>query len=209
MNIAVYNPLQIICKGLEIIIKEKFFVSNIFIANSNIDIIEFSKVLYFDVIIVDVNESQTENFLFIKKVKNIQPKTNILLFSSFDDNFYISNCIKSGASGFLHLNSNKDVIINTIASLTNGSDKLNDYFQEKDREKKLTEHDVIRKLLSEREYYVVKMLIEGLSNKEIGYKLSLAPTTISTFKSRILKKTNCKNTLSLSRKMKKIEGFNT
>jgi two-component system response regulator FimZ (fimbrial Z protein) len=207
MNIAIYNPLKIICKGIEIVLKENFSNSNLFIADSILDIIEFSNALFFDIIIIEINESQNESLSMIRKIKNIQPKTNILLFSSIDDHIYISNCLKSGASGFLKLSSNKDIIINTIASLMNGNGKINNYLQEKENKKKSTEYYAMTRVLSEREYQIAKMLIKGLSNKEISYKLSLVATTVSTYKLRILTKTNCKNTLSLSRKMKKLEDY--
>ena len=55
------------------------------------------------------------------------------------------------------------------------------------------DHDKIRTLdISEREYEVLKLIEEGLSNKEIGDRLYLSESTIKTHVSNILIKLNAK-----------------
>jgi two-component system, NarL family, invasion response regulator UvrY len=52
--------------------------------------------------------------------------------------------------------------------------------------------------LSHREYQVYKLLTRGLSVSQIGAELALASNTVSTYRARILEKTNTKNDVELA-----------
>ena len=53
--------------------------------------------------------------------------------------------------------------------------------------------------LSDREFDVFKMLSEGKSTSDIARQLMLSPTTISTFRSRIMEKMKMKSNAELTR----------
>ncbi len=55
----------------------------------------------------------------------------------------------------------------------------------------------IEKVLSEREAEVFELLIQGITTKEICEKLFIAPSTVATFKNRILKKFNVDSLVGL------------
>jgi RNA polymerase sigma factor (sigma-70 family) len=51
--------------------------------------------------------------------------------------------------------------------------------------------------LTEREIEIIKLIREGMSNKEIAETLFISPRTVETHRARILKKLDLKNSLSL------------
>lgn len=53
--------------------------------------------------------------------------------------------------------------------------------------------------LSERELTVAKMLVEGLTNKEIALQLDINQKTVSTYKTRIMTKLGIKSAMELVR----------
>ncbi|TXZ85926.1 response regulator transcription factor, partial [Vibrio cholerae] len=53
--------------------------------------------------------------------------------------------------------------------------------------------------LSERELTVAKMLVEGLTNKEIALQLDINQKTVSTYKARVLNKLDIKSAIELVR----------
>ena len=57
----------------------------------------------------------------------------------------------------------------------------------------------IRDSLSDREFEVMRLLVEGLGPTEIGERLHLSVKTVSTHKTRILEKLNVKSTAELVR----------
>ena len=80
-----------------------------------------------------------------------------------------------------------------------GSDKDNEYFTSRgvqihEPEKENTQHDA----LSKREYQVMCMIASGKSLKEIAGELALSAKTISTVRSRIMKKMKWKNNAELT-----------
>lgn len=65
------------------------------------------------------------------------------------------------------------------------------------------EHHALKKqkadLLSNREITILKMLAEGKSTSQISDQLELAPTTVSTYRSRILEKLQLHSNADLTR----------
>jgi len=61
-----------------------------------------------------------------------------------------------------------------------------------------SEKEVFLNKLSKREYQIARMLVKGISNLEISKDLSLSMSTISTYKKRILLKTETENLIELS-----------
>jgi DNA-binding NarL/FixJ family response regulator len=62
----------------------------------------------------------------------------------------------------------------------------------------LPEKELFLNKLSKREYQIARMLVKGISNLEISKDLSLSMSTISTYKKRILLKTETENLIELS-----------
>lgn len=63
--------------------------------------------------------------------------------------------------------------------------------------------------LSERELTVLKLLTEGLRNKEVARRLNISDKTVSTYKKRVLEKFDVSNIMDLVPKMNVCESFLT
>jgi two-component system response regulator EvgA len=61
-----------------------------------------------------------------------------------------------------------------------------------------SEKELFLNKLSKREFQIARMLVKGISNLEISRDLNLSMSTISTYKKRILLKTETENLIELS-----------
>ena len=59
--------------------------------------------------------------------------------------------------------------------------------------------DPSRKLLSDREFQILKLLAQGMSVNEIAEKLSISNKTVSTHKTRLMQKLNLRNNAEIIR----------
>lgn len=153
-----------------------------------------------DVIVSDISMPGRSGVEALQQVKQIKPEIPVLIMSMHSEDQYALRVMKAGASGYLSKDTVHEDLIKAIQTIRIGrkfitpavAEKLASAF-EMDAKKKPHE------LLSDREFDVLKMLAAGKSVSEIAEQLSLSPTTVSTYRARILEKMGMKTNADLTR----------
>ncbi|QBJ85736.1 DNA-binding response regulator [Chryseobacterium gleum] len=153
----------------------------------------------FDLVILDINMPESKYLSMISELKKIQPDLKILVFSVYDNDIAIQYIIE-GADGYINKLCDENNILEAVESIF----ETGTYYSP----------DIVKKLvssakkeapanplesLSEREKEIFDLLIQGYGNIEISNELNLHLSTVSTYKTRIYKKLNIKNTVDLVR----------
>ena len=134
-------------------------------------------------------------------------KTKVLILSMHDNEDYINQALVAGASGYLLKDSSKEELLKAIKAVNNGetycsgdvSKILLNKFLTSSKSKKLI-FEVEEKLeLTKREKEILKLISDGLSNKEIANKLFLSSRTVGAHRYNIMQKLNVKNGAELVR----------
>jgi DNA-binding NarL/FixJ family response regulator len=108
--------------------------------------------------------------------------------------------LKAGAAGYLNKDSVHEELIKAIQTARLGRKYITASIAEKLAGTLNNPADrLMHENLSDREFDVLKMLTTGKSISEIAAKLSLSPTTVSTYRARILEKMGMKNNAELTR----------
>lgn len=141
-----------------------------------------------DLVILELNMPYIQGLSILKQIEEKLPKTRIFIYSSFPRDIYENQCLKNGAYAFLSKDTTLTKFSTVIKNLVNKNSKP--------AKKKKTKSKPI-KPLSEREIEVLEYLIRGDRNKDIASALELNEKTVSTYKSRILKKLNATNLADL------------
>ena len=117
--------------------------------------------------------------------------TRALILTTFDDDEFIVNALRNGAKGYLLKNNSPDKIKDAIKMVHDGGIVMQDAVMDKIREELVPQKKaaIIEEDFSEREMDVIKLIAEGLSNKEIAGKLYLSEGTVKNYISAILNKT--------------------
>ncbi len=127
----------------------------------------------------------------MKRLKAEGITTPILILSVYPEDQYAVRVIKAGAGGYLTKEAASTDLIKAVRTIA-ASEKyispslalrLAEYIGKPDHEKSHTR-------LSNREYSVFHLIVSGKTIKEISNTLNLGVSTISTYRSRILKKMN-------------------
>ncbi|WP_396147886.1 response regulator [Flavobacterium sp.] len=201
-SFLIFDEYEILRKALEIIIKRRFPESIVVVCDSIDDVKEVVKVMVFDLAIIDVSHNGIDEFSVLKKVKVLNSKIKILVFSFMNDENYKLRCFKNGASGIINKNCKEENICQAINVLLNGGSffsknvKLKLMVRKKIKRHKSVSDDL--NTLSAREFELASMLVLGSTNLDISKKLRIATSTVSTYKKRIFLKTNTENVLQLA-----------
>lgn len=157
-----------------------------------------------DLVVLDINIPDGEGFNMIPRIREIQPRVLIVIFSSLEEEIYALHYIKAGANGFLSKNASQDEIKKAILSMLETGNYISTAVQQQllrnTLENKPNGENPLEHL-SQRELEVMDMLIEGYWTKEIAIKLSLTESSVSTYKARIFDKLKVSTLIEMFKKV--------
>ncbi|MCF7497068.1 response regulator transcription factor [Vibrio sp. L5-1] len=140
-----------------------------------------------DLIILDVVIGDRDGMRLAKNILASGYQGKILFVSSKDYSSLSKAAYELGANGFLHKNRSKNTIKDAIISIVRGYSVFD------------LDHSQFSSspALSKQEALVFHYLAQGYSNKRISEQLSLSAKTVSTYKTRILKKYHANSLIEL------------
>ncbi len=152
----------------------------------------------FDLVISDLDMPGRSGLEALIQIKLIKPELPVLILSIYSEDLYAVRVLKAGASGYLNKNAAPYELITAIQRIGLGRK----YITPELAEKLLVQMDTEKQpheLLSNREFEIFKLLAAGKTITQIAEMLSLALTTVSTHRSRILEKLSLSNNSELTR----------
>lgn len=152
----------------------------------------------FDLVISDLDMPGRSGLEALEQIKLIKPYLPVLILSIFTEDLYAVRVLKAGASGYMNKNAAPNELIKAIQRIKLGRKYITEEIAERlisftADDKKSHEH------LTNREFEIFKLIAKGKTLSEIAAMLSLAITTVSTYRSRILQKLNLNNNAELTR----------
>ncbi|ALM48543.1 hypothetical protein AMR72_06305 [Flavobacterium psychrophilum] len=201
MKILIADDHSVVRQGVSLILREFFTdmkVIQVDTFNSTLDMLNREQ---FDLLLLDINLPGGNSVSMINKIRAIQLKVKILVFSAYDEDQYALRYIQAGADGYLNKLSSEEKIIEAVSTILNGELYIGDTIKNM-----LAQHpdamlyDNPFFLLSNREMEITLLLVNGEGNLEIANKLNIRMSTVSTYKSRIFEKLGVSNVVSLAEK---------
>ena len=135
------------------------------------------------------NELRNEILELLKKVRGEKDDTRILILTIHNEIEYLMKAIEIGIDGYVLKDADSAVLKQAIMTVNEGNEYI-DYSMVPLLKEKIAQVKEQREedKLTRREIEVLKLLAEGLFNKEIAYKLSISEKTVKNHVSNIFKK---------------------
>jgi|SRR5437867_531431 len=153
-----------------------------------------------NVILLDITMPGQSGLDVLKQIKSVQPEAQVLVVTMHPEDQYATRVLKAGASGYLTKETASEEVVNALTKILAGGKYASAAFSQT-----LISHlanpmpTAPHETLSDREYQVLRMLAAGKGSKEIGSDLGLSVKTISTYRTRVLKKLNLKTSADIIR----------
>lgn len=146
-----------------------------------------------DVLLLDINMPNMNGLQVLQYLREKKSKIKILILTIHDEVEYLARAVEIGANGYVLKDSDSSVLKKAIFTINRGdtfiqpelTPMLNKRMQERSLKGRSIENNLTR-----REIEVLKLLAEGLFNKEIAYTLSISEKTVKNHVSNIFKKIN-------------------
>lgn len=141
-----------------------------------------------DVILMDLLMPEMDGLAAITTIRKELPEIEVIALTSVLEDRLIYEAIRVGAIGYILKNTEPEELNAAIRAAYAGQVQLSPQVAQRlMREVRLPENP---ESLTEREMDVLLLLAQGLSNREIGNKLSIGEKTVKTHVSNILSKLN-------------------
>lgn len=163
-------------------------------ADNGLDALKKVREEEWGVVVLDMSMPGKSGIELVKQIKSEKPKLPILILSMHKEDQYAVRTLKAGASGYLCKDSASAQLVSAIRKVANGGIFINPEVAEKLAYGLRPMSDSPpHTLLSDREYQVFMMLVQGKGLTEIADELNLSVKTVSTHKTRIQEKMNADN----------------
>jgi len=193
INILMAEDHKVVRQGIRQFLEREPDIIVVGEASNGEEAVRLAEVLKPDVVIMDISMPKLNGIEATKQIKQLQPRTIILILTAYDYEEYIFPILEAGAAGYLLKDMSGGELVDAIRTVYRGESvlhptvarKLVEHFRNtelKEDQQKKTD------LLTERELEVLKMAAQGMSNKQISNKLHLSVHTIESHIGNIFSK---------------------
>lgn len=203
INVLVIDDHQLIIDGLKSILEGEPDVNFAGGATSMEEALDFLENNSVDVVLTDINLPGESGIEISKKIKELNPRINILALTMHEDFGMITKMVEAGASGYILKRSNMKEMLEAIKVVANNGKYLGrdvqaimmanlghsdiDEFNEAPEEPGLTN----------REREILTLVAKEFTNEQIAGKLFISERTVETHRRNIFTKTKTKSIVGL------------
>lgn len=190
MKILIVDDDALIREGLKILLEIEADIQVVGTANNGQEAFEMCRKEKPNLVLMDIRMPVMDGVLGTKLIKSHFPSIKVVILTTFKDDEYIKEALKSGAEGYILKNQPADSIIESLRTVSKGNivlerevaNALSSMLKEG---KKATPEPLD---ISQRELGILKLVGEGLSNREIAEKLNLSEGTTRNYVTGLLEK---------------------
>jgi DNA-binding NarL/FixJ family response regulator len=197
IKILIAEDQELIRQSLEIILGNKSDMKVVGVAEDGKKAISLAEKLIPDIILMDIRMPEIDGVKCIKIIKKVLPQIKIIVLTTFDDNEYVFNALKYGASGYLLKGLSSTELVGAIRTVFNGGALINpniavkvvEFFHATPNvDYKINVDELEFNNLSKNELKIMQLIGRGMTNKEIASEVNFSEGTVRNYISNILSK---------------------
>ena len=200
LRILIAEDHHLIRKISKQILSDLYPVATFQETDSVAGLIEFSKTDKFDLMVLDVHLTDGNTLTVLPTVKTLQPKAAILYFTMCPEDIYGKRILNNGADGFLNKRADEAELREAVTTILSGEKYISRKLQ-----RQMADEVITKKMsnpfdrLSDREFEVMILLLQGKSLTDIAAEISVQVSTVGTHKTRLFDKLNISTLMELSK----------
>ncbi|MBN2085621.1 MAG: response regulator transcription factor [Anaerolineales bacterium] len=192
IRVLICDDQEIICEGLEKILGTDPEIQVVGIALDGREAIEKVRQNPPDVVLMDLKMPGTNGVQATRAIRQAHPETRVLVLTTYDEDEWLFDAIRSGASGYLLKDTPRHELLDAVKGTALGKSFVDPAVMGKilahvehgtPSEPAPTAID-----LSQREREILRLLARGLANADIAHQLFLSEGTVRNYTSALFEK---------------------
>ena len=207
IKVLVADDQELIRQSLQIVLNSKEDIEVTDTVADGQEVIRSIRKKKPDVVLMDIRMPKMDGVQCTKIIKENYPEVKIIILTTFDDDEYVYNALKYGASGYLLKGISMNELENAIKTVYSGRAMINPDIATKVLKlfSRMAQADYTIPVepkgieeLTKTERKIIAQVGKGAKNKEIAEALSLSDGTVRNYLSTILNKLNLRDRTQLA-----------
>ena len=160
-----------------------------------------------DLVLMDIDMPVMNGLEATTQIKKKFPSVRVMVLTMHDEAALVKRIMEIGADGYMLKNADQEELLSAIRKVAGGEKHYSEKVLNALKEGKTDSSQfslrptdaVLLSTLTEREVEILRLLAEGLSNKEIGDKIFISHRTVDTHRTNLMKKLDVHNVAGLIR----------
>lgn len=207
IKVLIADDQELIRESLRIVISNRPGLEVTDVAANGQEVIRCVRREKPDVILMDVRMPKMDGVQCTQIIKENYPEIKIIILTTFDDDDFVFNALKFGASGYLLKGVSMDELVSAIHTVCDGKAMINpdiaakvlrlfSQMAQSNFTIQVSRRDV--ETLTKTEWKIIEQVEKGAANKEIADTLKLSEGTVRNYLSSILNKLNLRDRTQLA-----------
>ncbi|MEM5773734.1 MAG: response regulator transcription factor [Anaerolineaceae bacterium] len=192
IRVLICDDQEFVCEGLKIILSsdpEIQVIGTALDGQEGLDLMEQNTP---DLVLMDLKMPVMNGIQATRAIKQKYPHVFVLVLTTYDDDEWLFDAIRSGAVGYLLKDTPRDDLIAAIKGTVRGKSYIDPSVAgkllNKIEQKTPIEQQPSHILLNEREKEILHLLVRGLTNADIARQVYLSEGTVRNYTSAIFSK---------------------
>lgn len=207
INIVLADDHILVRKGIKAMLESEGDLNVIGEAGNGREALEVAKALHPDILVLDIRMPEMTGLEAASQLSQVSPATKALILSMHDSEEYVLQSLDAGAYGYLLKDTDKTEFVKALKQIHAGNKYFsgavsnvlaNRLLNAKPYVKNATIEDQYH--LTKREREILRMIINGTSNKDIADSLGKSVRTVETHRFNIMKKMGVNNAIDMVNK---------
>lgn len=192
MKILLCDDQAVIRDGLEMLLSLEKDFQIVGLAQDGAEAVELAGQKQPDLILMDLKMPIMNGIEATREIRSKYPQIKILVLTTYDDDEWVFDAIRAGASGYLLKDTSRQKIVEAIRGTLDGKAYVDPAVAGKLLNQVVSKQtqpaSLLTDKLTERELDVLRLIARGITNSEIAVQLHLSEGTVRNHVSAILEK---------------------
>jgi len=192
LRILLADDHETVRHGLKLLIDSQSDMGVVGEAADGNGVLQQAKTLKPDIIVMDISMPGMNGLIATRTLKRVQPDVAIVALTRHDDETYLEELLRAGASGYVLKQSAPLEFLQAIRAVAAGGVYLDPAMTSRVADGLLAGNAEVssqpRAAISERESEVLRLIAVGHSNKEVATQLKISVKTVEVHKANAMRK---------------------
>jgi DNA-binding NarL/FixJ family response regulator len=192
IKVIICDDQAIVRDGLEMLLKLEQDIEVIGVAQDGAEAVELAEAHLPDLMLMDLKMPGITGVEATRRIRAKHPEIKVLVLTTYDDDAWVFDAIRAGASGYLLKDTPRNQVVEAIRGTVEGKSYLDPNVTGKLLEQTASQQvqpsSKITDELTNREEEVLRLMARGLTNSEIAETIHLSEGTVRNHVSAIFTK---------------------